>query len=360
MLLLSWQLRVFLGATSLVLLYDLIVLIALGSSYMLPYLPGAVSLSCAGASLVVCFLSLVYVFRASKLATLMPLIWLSLLHVALLTAIAVTAFMCAHDVEPLLQRATSDRAFLKVMMFDGAYPSFTYVWYEPDDFKCPSTADKDMALKQRFYEAYCAKRGHVYCDSFPMRAVLRFGLINATSGTTVRLTSASVNSTFFDVPMTNSTTLTNFCDQVAPSVLTAEPTLSALCDGCQRMHETSAFGDWIDDNCESISWIDTFSTFCISYRSPKVYPELSPACRYAMMKPRHSSTFADVCYNGSFSAKVQRDANALAASAVALGVMSLVVAIVLGRLQGSRDTVDEEDALMFEAMTQPSPATTIE
>ncbi|EQC25152.1 hypothetical protein SDRG_16969, partial [Saprolegnia diclina VS20] len=298
-------------------------------------------------------------FRASKLATLTPLVWLSLLHVALLTAIAATAFESAHDVEPLLQRATFDRASLEVMMFDGAYPQNVYLWTEPDNFNCKSTDDKDMTLKQRFDEAYCAKRGHVYCDSFPMRAVLRFGLINATSGNIIRLASASLNTTFFDVPMTNSTTLTDFCRHVTSSVLTVEPTLSTLCDGCQRTRETSALGDWIDDNCESTAWAANLGPFCIQYRSQKVYPELSPACRYVMMKPQYSSTSADVCYHTTFPAKVQRDANALAATAVALGVMSLVVAVMLGRLQGSRDTVDEEDTLMFEAMTQPSPAPTI-
>ncbi|KDO18561.1 hypothetical protein SPRG_16113 [Saprolegnia parasitica CBS 223.65] len=327
MRLLSWQLRVFLGATSLVLLYDFIVLIALGSSsFMLLYLQGAVALS------------------ASKLATLTPPVWLSLLHVALLTTIAVTSFESAQDVEPLLQRANLDRAFLQNTTYDGAYPSYDYSWHDPRDTKCLSMNNKDMTLRQRFDEAYCAKRGRVYCDSFPMRAVLR----------------TSLNVTLYGVPMTNSTTLTDFCGCVTRNVLTVEPTLSALCDGCQQMREASASSDWIDDTCEAISWVDGISTFCIFYRSQMVYPELSPACRHAMMKPKYSSTSADVCYNGSFSAKVQRDANALAATAVALGVMSLVVAIVLGRLQGSRDTVDEDDALMFEAMTQPSPAPTIE
>ncbi|KDO17541.1 hypothetical protein SPRG_17047 [Saprolegnia parasitica CBS 223.65] len=137
--------------------------------------------------------------------------------------------------------------------------------------------------------------------------------------------------------MTNSSTLTNFCDQVAPSVLTAEPTLSALCDGCQRMHETSAFSDWIDDNCVHNARVDGLSTFCIFYRSPKVYPELSPACRYATMESRYDASFADICYHTTFPAKIQRDAKALAASAVALGVMSLVLAFVLCCLQSSRD-----------------------
>ncbi|EQC29940.1 hypothetical protein SDRG_12222 [Saprolegnia diclina VS20] len=203
-----------------------------------------------------------------------------------------------------------------------------------------------MALKQRFDEAYCAKRGHVYCDSFPMRAVLRFGLINATYSTSSRIASASLHATFFDVPMTNSSTLTDFCGHVTSIVLAAEPTLSALCEGCQRTRETSALGDWIDDNCVRNTWVDGLSTFCIFYRSQKIYPELSPACRYAMMKPRFDTTFADVCYHTTFPAKVQRDANALAATAVALGVVSFVLASVLCFLQCSRDSVDEEDDLI--------------
>ncbi|OQR87267.1 hypothetical protein ACHHYP_20408 [Achlya hypogyna] len=352
---LTWHAGAFLVWSILAGIYYAGILLAVSTSWIVAFVPSTIVLPCAAVGLVASCVGLLYLRRARRYASVLPIAWLLFAHAGLLAGIATPAYL-AYD-----RVASGDISYLRpstpAVYDEYAYRHSTYS-------NCYRRYDDGG--EELFKREYCEQLGRAYCNDLPLRATLVQPQIFANFTDTVRIQTLLAKEVFFGVSIDNKTTLSQFCGTVASDVFSAEPSIDYVCSGCTQLtnsqHHVSGFGSWLQSTCP-VSAADAFTSFCLLYSSPKVYSylltdERARSCRYTFVQP-YGKSWPNLCFWTNFGTLRKSYLDWIRYPAVLVGSVAFLLSISLFLYESARDPLDEDDTLMYEAMTRPSQLSTV-
>ncbi|EQC42495.1 hypothetical protein SDRG_00228 [Saprolegnia diclina VS20] len=366
MYLVTWPIRAYLAWSVLALLYFVAVPSVLLSSFLRPLVPladAAIAGGCVGLCLVVS--GLVHARRAAKLASTTPLLLVLFGAVGLCALMGLPALLATSSTywpdASRVEYTAKDVAKMEANQMEWySQRSYSSNGYLVETYSDCSNRGIEYSAQYALEETYCAREGKSYCAAFPLRQTLVQPRIFDNKTDTSRIQALlNTSSTFFGVPIDDATTLLQFCDKVNSSVLAAERSINVACDGCRHAvatpDDTSSFGDWIHEHCP-LTKVDATAAVCIMGASPKLYPFLltypqAKTCRRQYLSQMYQTSRLLLCYEAQFSGLLKQLLEALAYSALALSVLAFPVFWALVVAQCKRDEMDEDDELMYEAMT---------